>query len=78
MLCKLQPFTSHYTPKIYTDESYTTKYDFRIDQMHLEPGYMETCASVIIMNASPDWPRLPVIGLRITGNEIAADSAYII
>ena len=45
--------------------------------MHLGHRNKEAYASVIIMVASPDWRQLPVLGLRLTGKEIAADNAYI-
>ena len=45
--------------------------------MHLEPGETEAYASVIIMDAGPDWRQLPVLGLRITGKDITTDNAYI-
>ena len=46
--------------------------------MHLEPSNKEAYASEIIIDASPDWQQLPVLGLRLTGKEIAADNAYLI
>ena len=45
--------------------------------MHLESGNVEGCASVIIMDASPDGRRLQVLVLQITDKEITADNAYI-
>ena len=77
VLSKLQILPPHYRPRIYTDGSFTTRYGSLGELMHLEPGNIEVYASVIIMDASPDWRRLPVIGLRITGKEITANNAYI-
>ena len=63
---------------MYTDGSFSTNYGSLAGIMDLEHGNKETHANVIVMDASPDWRRLLVLGLQITGNEITADNAYII
>ena len=77
MLRKLQTLPPYYKPSICTDGSYTTKYGSLVEPTHLEPGNMVAYASVIIMDTSPDWRQLPVLGLQIADKEITADNAYI-
>ena len=62
---------------IYTDRSFATKYGSLTELMHLDPGHKEAYGGVIIMDATSDWRQLPVLGLRITGKEIAAKNANI-
>ena len=56
--------------------SLSTIYGSLAELMHLELVNKEAYASIIIMDASLDWLRLPMLGLQIRGKEITADNAY--
>ena len=63
---------------MYTDGSFTGKYGSLTELMHQDPGNNKAHGSVINMDATSGWRQIPVLGLMITGKEIAAEYSYII
>ena len=76
VLHKLQTIPTNDTPRLYTDGSYATRYRTPQDVMHICPSVRQASGSVVIMDASDEWRNKPVLSLRITDQDIEADSAY--